>query len=126
MALEIESPHRSIFEIESLSTMVDTPIGLGHRPECKARPRCGLGASAWVPAPGCQRLGACMGAAAAAGWPRLAELTRTLTSSGQPEALALRDASGEPVGRRCDLPLISLVIPTGNHCFACTAGAGSS
>jgi radical SAM/Cys-rich protein len=30
MALEIESPHRSIFDIDSLSTMADTPIGLGN------------------------------------------------------------------------------------------------
>ena len=39
MALEIESPHRSIFDIESLSTMADTPIGLGNRLCAKLRPR---------------------------------------------------------------------------------------
>ena len=37
MALEIESPHRSIFDIDSLSTMADTPIGLGNRLCAKLR-----------------------------------------------------------------------------------------
>ena len=73
MALEIESPHRSIFDIESLSTMADTPIGLGTRPCAEARPR-----PVW-PA----------GAARAADWPRLAEAWGSLVRD-----LALTEASG--------------------------------
>ena len=57
MALEIESPHRSIFDIDSLSTMADTPIGLGNRLCAKLRPRYGhdhaTAASLRLPRYGC-------------------------------------------------------------------------
>eukprot|EP00964_Phaeocystis_antarctica_P009793 scaffold5328_cov51-Phaeocystis_antarctica.AAC.4 len=73
MALEIESPHRSIFDIESLSTMADTPIGLGSRPCAELGP-------VWP---------ASINAARAADWPRLAEARGSLGRD-----LALTEASG--------------------------------
>ena len=77
MALEIESPHRSIFDIESLSTMADTPIGLGNRLCAKLRPRYDHGlatatttpwlASLWPVAPAGMRPERRVGR----GWPKL-------------------------------------------------------
>ena len=74
MALEIESPHRSIFDIESLSTMADTPIGLGNRLCAKLRPRYdhGLAIAGHAMAGLAMARSSGRNAAQAAGWPRLA------------------------------------------------------